>query len=353
MKSLPRVATGLIAAIAAFVAPGAAYAAGESTVISGKAYVDLTNVEAKNDGTKTAASGTGVDVKRFYLGVTHVFDDTWSANITTDFNYVGSDGETQLYVKKAYVRAKLSDAFAGLLGSADLPWVPFVEDLYGYRYVENTLVDRLKFATSADWGIHAVGKVAGRASYAVSVVNGAGYKNPKRSNSMDVEARLGLAPIPGLTLAIGGYSGKLGNDVENATTFHSARRLNALVAYVDSGLRLGAEYFQARDWNQVTTTASDEADGFSVWASYDFTPVWGVLARADRAKPSKELKPSLEDEYLNLGAVAHVRKDIDVAFVYKREKVRGDGAIGTSNGTIGATREGTYEEIGVWLQAVF
>jgi len=25
---------------------------------------------------------------------------------------------------------------------ADLPWVPFMEGLYGYRYVENTLIDR-------------------------------------------------------------------------------------------------------------------------------------------------------------------------------------------------------------------
>jgi hypothetical protein len=40
-------------------------------------------------------------VKRFYLGVDHKFNDVWSANLTTDFNYVSGDGETNLLVKKA------------------------------------------------------------------------------------------------------------------------------------------------------------------------------------------------------------------------------------------------------------
>ncbi len=48
---------------------------------------------------------------------------TW----TTDFQYVGNDGVTNVYIKKAYVQAKLSDALVFRAGSADLPWVPFVE----------------------------------------------------------------------------------------------------------------------------------------------------------------------------------------------------------------------------------
>src|SRR5262249_8696258 len=123
------------------------------------------------------------------------------------------------------------DAFVARLGSADLPWVPFVEDIYGLRYVENVLIDRLKFGTSADWGLHAGGKVSdGMFNYGASVVNGAGYKNPTRSKSMDFEGRMGIAPLQGLSLAIGAYSGKLGKDVEGTTTpvKHTANRLDAL-----------------------------------------------------------------------------------------------------------------------------
>ncbi len=132
-SSLPLLAVPLLAI--AVAAP--AFAQGEeSTIVSGRMFADFTHLDLENDGVDSAANGTGIDVKRFYLGVTHNFDDIWSANITTDFNYVSNDSESQIFIKKAYLQAKLSDAFIGRLGSADLPWVPFVEDLYGYRYVE-------------------------------------------------------------------------------------------------------------------------------------------------------------------------------------------------------------------------
>ncbi len=207
--------TALVAG-ASLIACGAAMADEGATTVGGKAFIDFTNIDQTSDGTKQAASGTGADVKRFYLSVTHDFDKTWSANATTDFNYTSTTSETQLFIKKAYVQAKLSDAFVARLGSADLPWIPFVEDLYGYRYVENVLIDRLKFGTSADWGVHAGGKLLdGQFSYAASAVNGNGYKNPTRSQSLDVEGRVAYVPVTGLTIAVGFHSGKEGKDIAN------------------------------------------------------------------------------------------------------------------------------------------
>ena len=116
------------------------------TKVSGKMFFDFSNIDQKNSDTgKTAANGVGLDVKRFYLGIDHKFNDIWSANLTTDFNYVSSDGETNLFVKKAYVQGKFDKAAIFRVGSADMPWIPFVENLYGFRYVENTLTDRLKY----------------------------------------------------------------------------------------------------------------------------------------------------------------------------------------------------------------
>jgi hypothetical protein len=346
----------MVAATAGALASSAAQAADDTTTFSGKMFADLTNYDARNDGVDSANNGFGLDVKRFYLGVNHNFDDIWSVNLTTDFNYVSNDSETQLYVKKAYVQAKLSDAFVGRLGSADLPWVPYVEDLYGYRFVENVMVDRLKFGTSADWGVHAAGKLAdGKFSYAASVISGAGYKNPTRSNSMDLEARLAFKPIDGLSIALGGYTGKLGKDIQNSTTppQHTANRLDALVTYVQASFRAGAEYFTADNWNNVTALAADKADGVSVWASYNFGDKWSVFARGDTAKTSKDLNSDLKDEYFNLGVAAHPRKNVDVAFVYKNEKVDGGGTINTSNGNFGGLVEGKYDEVGIWTQVAF
>jgi hypothetical protein len=325
----------------------------EKTSISGKAFIDLTNIDQESDGTKTDASGTGLDVKRFYVGIDHVFDANWSANVTTDFNYVGNDGETQVYIKKAYLQGTFGDGLFVRAGSADLPWVPFVEGLYGYRYVENVLIDHLKFGTSADWGLHAGGKVAdGMVSYAAAVINGGGYKNPTRSKSVDFEGRVSFVPIDGLTLAAGFYSGKLGQDKESTDALHTAERWDALAAYVNSRLRVGAEYFQAKNWRNVLTAATDKADGYSVWGSWNFNDRMSAFARYDGADPSKDLNPDLKSDYFNVGFAYRPRKNVDLAVVYKEDKAD-SGVVGTSNGNIGGVDEGKHREFGLWAQVAF
>ena len=331
----------------------AADASSEKTNVTGKAFVDLTHVDQRSDGNTTDASGTGVDAKRFYVGIDHAFGDLWSANVTTDFNYVSNDSQTQVYIKKAYLQANVSDALVARLGSADLPWVPFVEGIYGYRYVENVLVEHLKFGTSADWGVHAAGKAAaGAFSYAVSAINGGGYKNPTRTQSMDVEGRVSVVPVKGLTLAAGFYNGKLGQDRATVSPQHTAQRVDALVAYATAKLRLGAEYVQADNWRQVLSSSADKASGYSAWASFDVSSGLSVFARYDDAKPSKTLAPNLENTYVNAGIALHPRKNLDLAIAYKQDKTD-SGSLLTSNGTIGGTRSGKFEEFGIWGQVGF
>jgi hypothetical protein len=362
-KSFP-VACAVAAALGS-LGSGTAVADVPLPTVGGKIFADLSNLDEKENDTKIAPSGTGVDVQRFYVIIGEKFDDMWSANITTDASYSSGGGAVDVFIKKAYLQYSLpgSKAFWVRLGSADLPWVPFVEDLYGYRYVDHVIVDRLHFGTSADWGLHGGGAIGG-ASYAVSVVNGSGYKNPTRSKTMDAEARLAYN-LAGVTFAIGGYSGKLGHDNyatastdTTPTTYHTANRFDALVAYVGNGARAGVEYFSANDWNNVTTPASDKADGYSAWASYDFTPMFGVFGRWDEAKTSKDLAPNLKDEYFNVGLAAHATSKIDVSLVYKHEKMD-NGFINTAYtgysaklGTV-AMSSGEVNEIGIFTQVAW
>jgi hypothetical protein len=315
------------------------------TQLNGKMFFDLTNIDQENNGDKTSASGTGFDVKRFYLSVTHQFDPTWSANLTTDFQYSSSlDSAADIYVKKAYLQGKFSDGFIARAGSADLPWIPFAENYYGFRYVENTLTDRLKFGTSADWGLHAGGDLAGKKlNYAVSVVNGAGYKNPTRSNSMDIEGRMGFVPMEGMVVAVGAYSGKLGKDTETVDALHTAQRGDVMVAYVKGGFRIGGEYFNASNWNNVLTAASDKADGYSLWGSFGLGS-GGItaFARYDRSNLSKDLDPSLTDTYYNLGVEFPLRKGIKLAAAYKHDQRKDDTSVDLKT-----------QELGVWGEVAF
>ena len=321
----------------------------DDTVVSGRMYYDLTSVEQKRDGDRIAPSGVGFDIKRFYVGIDHKFNDVFSANVTTDFQYSSALSSTELFIKKAYLQAKISDALIVRLGSADLPWVPYAEDIYGYRYVENTLIDRDKFGTSADWGVHAIGTLPGGIfSYAVSVIDGAGYKAPLRSEGMDFEGRLS-AKVDNFNVAIGGYSGKLGKKQEGVPTFHTAKRFNALAAYVAPTFRIGAEYFAADNWNNVTTVASDKSDGYSLFGGYSFTDQIGVFGRYDWVKPNKDTAPDKKDHYFNVGVTYSPAKIVDFSLVYKRDAID-NGTFATSNGTIGGLVKGTYDEVGLFGQ---
>jgi cell division protein FtsB len=330
-----------------------------NTSISGKAFFNVSNINQKSDGADSAQNGTQTELKRFYVGVDHKFDDTFSANITTDFRY-GTNGTSKdvlVYVKKAYFQAKVAPELTVRVGAADLPWVPFVEGLYGYRFVENTLIDRTKFGTSSDWGVHAGGSFAnGLVSYAVSAINGAGYKTLSRSsNTIDLEGRISVNPLKTITLAVGGYTGKLGKSADNlpdGANPHRATRFDALAAYTNKKIRVGVEYFAAKNWNTVASSVGDKSNGWSGFGSYAFTPKIGVFGRYDWVKPSRDINPSLKDQYFNVGVNYKPIAPLDFALVYKRDRAN-NGFINTSNGMIGGVDRGTYDEIGVFGQLVF
>ena len=328
----------------------------EGTKIGGKAFLNISSIDHESDGVDQSDGGVQTDVKRFYLSVDHGFDKTFSANLTTDFRYNsnGTSKDVLVYVKKAYLQAKLSDAAIFRVGAADLPWVPFVEDLYGYRYVENVLIDRTKYGTSSDWGVHFMGSALdGKLSYAASAINGAGYKTLSRSsNTIDLEGRVSFKPVDFLVLGVGGYTGKLGKSSETVDTEHRAIRVNAVAAYVGKRGRLGVEAFRARNWNNVTTPASDTTEGLSAFGSFNVNDKVSVFGRYDWLNPDKRNNGPLKENYFNLGASYAVAKGIDLALVYKRDRAE-NGFVSTSNGTIGGIEEGSYDEFGLFTQVKF
>ena len=327
-----------------------------NTVAGGVLFIDFTNIDQTSLGKDTAAAGTGLDVKRGYITIDHKFDDFWSANLTTDFNYSATTSETQLFVKKAYLQAKWSSEFALRVGSDDNPWIGFVDGLSGLRYVENSAVDKYGFGNSADWGIHALGVASdGFWTYNFAVINGGGYKNPTRTDSMDVEGRVSISPIQGLTLAAGGYSGKFGQDPANLDPLKSTRtftRTDLLAAYNTADLRIGGEWFSAdnnKNNIQYTLTsgspAKDSAEGYSMWGWYSFTKDWAVFARYDHVEPKQDTVSTQKDEYEYVGLEWVPRKGVKIAGVYKHERLK-DGLFPTKLDT-------KTNEIGVWAEVKF
>ncbi len=331
----------------------AAPAAYPSSKFGIRVYADVSSKENKDEGTgiKSNDSGVGVDVKRTYFTFSHDFDAKWSAVFQSD---IGDQGARRydVFVKKAYVQYKVNPNALFRLGAADTPWIPFVEGIYGLRYVEQTITDRLSFGASGDWGLHFAGKALGDSlNVALSAQNGRGFSNPSRSKNVDFEGRISYAPVKGLTLALGGYSGKRGLETDAAPAKHTATRTDALVAYGNDKFKIGGEWFEATNWNTVTSATKDKSDGYSVWGSFAATSAITVFGKFEEAKPSKDLKPLLKENYYNLGVQYRYNKAFAGALVYKYDEVKG-GTVSTGNGgTVGSTRagaKGKFNEIGIY-----
>lgn len=385
----------LAALLAMGIPAGAALGAEDgSTSVGGQVFLDVSHIsqqQEQKDGSEkdVPPTGTGFDVKRFYLSVDHQFNDMWSANLTTDAQFsssttAGSGGVAEVFIKKLYLQAKINDAFVVHAGAYTTPWAPFVESLYGYRWVEKTATDRLGFANTADWGLNATGKLADNLlTYSASVVNGAGHKNPTRTKDVDFEGRVGVSPISWLTLGAGYYNGHLGQITTANENFASntATRYDVVAGVNVSGLRVGAEYFNARNYKSASTktgvlggpggvvvapddttaVVSDKADGYSTWASYAFNEQFSLFGRYDQSKLSKDVVSGLKDTYYHLGVGFKPTKGIDLGVVYKHEKVD-DGVVSIASadanssyaiGGTSPTTGGKFDEIGLYAQYLF
>ncbi len=330
------------------------------TKISGRMYFNVSNISNKYDGNKVQDQG-GFQIKRFYIGIDHKFDDTFSGNVTMDVdnvaNSAGKNVGKGFYIKKAYLKAKLDKALAVSLGATDMPWIPYVEGIYGYRHLEKTVTDLFGYGTSADWGVHVGGDlVNGLVSYQVSAVDGGGYRDPKFTNSVDLEGRVSLA-YKGFNAAVGGYTGKLGNDTDTTVgSYRTAKRFNALLAYKDKvggvPVTIGGEYFTAKNWKVKTTSPEDKAEGYSVFASVSPVDKWSLFGRYDWLKPNKDTAPSRKANMFNVGVQYSPAKIVDLALIYKHYK--GDNGFSGGDFTDSALyANGKQDEVGLYGQFRF
>ena len=358
------------------------------TKVGGNIFFNVSNVYGANTSgagvySKNAGNGTGVYVKRIYLTVDHKFNDIFAANITTDAsNVVGNTSQYAntaaanstpattagvatttnssqsivgkgLYLKNAYLQAKIDPALIIRVGAAGTPWIPYIDNLAGLRYVDNDLTDRTSFGTSADWGVHVLGDLGKYLNYQVSVTDGAGYRKLYVTKNVDVEGRIS-ANFKGFFAAAGGYTGKLGNAAQGVVTYHTAQRANLAAGYKTDKFVIGGEWFLAKNWTSVTKTTADRDRGYSIFGKYNVTPKWALFGRYDWVKLTADTTKTdrTRDHYANAGIQYEPIKNVDISLVYKRDLVNtsaNGAAFSTTNGTIGATGgRGTYDEVGLF-----
>jgi len=119
----------------------------------------------------------------------------------------------------------------------------YLDRAYFAFHVSKSYLDQQKFDSSADAGVALSGKLASKLiSYDVAVVNGAGYSKISASQAMDLNARLGVYPVKGLTLDLNYRSGYMGKKTLGSTDVPKQTTVLALATYGSSAYRIGAEY---------------------------------------------------------------------------------------------------------------
>ncbi len=331
-------------AILAALLPVTAVAASTpgDTTVSTKLFINASDLQY--DGVQSDDQGWGVDLKRFYIDVDHQFGARWSARVTTDVQWARNSDPTDLWFKHAYLQGDFGKALTLRIGAAPLPWAGFANQWGGYRYIDKELITRAGVGGSSDWGVHALGQLSadGSVGYAVAALTGGGYKKATTGDGVDVAARVSWQPTKHTVLGVGTYRGTLAQDAGAAVRLHTAKRWTALAAYADDTWRVGAQWFRADNWRQVTKVQPDAARGWSAWASWKFAPHMAVFVRHDRTDPSLRVDPSMVERYDQLGLEWQHDKHLRLALVGKRDVSDSDFA-----------PRSEANEVGFWAQVSY
>lgn len=254
---------------------------------------------------------------RAYLGVKAKITDSWSAVVVgdvarptytevepvydettgdlVDVEVTEEEGPYTYYVKYAYGQYQPYEPVGFRFGIMPTPYIDRYEKAWGYRYVEKTPSDRVKWDSSADAGLALLGNLSKYGSYYAMVRNGEGYKHPENDSGKAAHFRLLLTPFQ-MSAAT--------RNLQLTTAFRYERNqrqdpkitsmmANSLLSYKymfndDWGINLGAGF----DW-MTTETDIDGDDAITGQIIHGYSVVYfpynlALFARVDLYDPDLE-----------------------------------------------------------------
>jgi len=312
----------------------------ETTVFSDLSQKKTTNLVGADKKT------LGLTLSRAYFTGKYSFNSDWMMRVTTDVNLDPklTKKNNNIFLKYAYVQGKLyGDAVVLRLGQSHTPWIDHEEHLWGRRYVSGVLIDTNHFDASSDLGIGFKGKVADdMVNYWVTYTNGSGYDHPAiKGSSMDIDSRIGLNLMKGLTLDFqyrNGYKGtkttpQVGN-TKKSTLFQTMTTYG-----MGHDFRIGANYVVNKDTTAATRV---KKTAYDLWGWTKITDQFGALGRFEYLKddglPTKQLKKT---RYV-LGVEYFPTKGVKLSMIYDYTKNDKGGVIDTAKGKV--TKIGLYSQ---------
>ncbi|MCZ6485823.1 MAG: porin [Acidobacteria bacterium] len=241
--------------------------------ISGYAFGDYYWMAANHDS--DLEDRNGFRFRRIYLTFDKSLSDAFDARLRLEMRSPGDfTSTTRLdpFVKNAYLRWKLSNRHQAHLGLSPTPTLNVVDEFWGYRWVEKSLLDLQKMATSADMGLALRGSLDSgeQLRYHFMVSNGSGTRG-ESDQGKKVLLSLGLYPSDSVILEL--YS-----DYESRPLNTNRRTFQSFLAYQAQWGRLGFQYV-----HQTRSGTPDlQLDALSLFGVAKLSPATSLFWRYDR-----------------------------------------------------------------------
>ena len=273
--------------------------------IGGVTYFDYSNTEkASGFNFKRQYFGYGGEVSDqvsykilFDVGRTNV----GAAVIEKDTSYKSEDTRLVVFLKKAQINYKSSFGRFnfGLIG---MNTYAVQESNWGYRFIENSAIDKYGFSATADIGIGFSKSLIDNLNLSLLFVNGEGFKKPQGDKYHKIAFNTTYGE--GNLNKNDGYNAGLVYTTEQTDT-DPITMTSIFGGFAGMGLRLGGEY-------DMLTKGSVESNIISVSANYAVRDKIDIFARYDMVDDNDDANKNGKN-YLVAGIVLTCDGGISVA----------------------------------------
>ena len=238
--------------------------------IGGVTYFDYTNSEGKSafNFNRQYFSYTGDDAENINYKI--IFDVGRINKIVDTEGKATEDTRLVAFLKKAQIDYKTSygKVSMGLIGTNTYG---VQEKNWGYRFIEQSAIDKNKFSSTADIGVGFSRSLIDNLNMSLQVINGEGFKQPQ----LDKYHKISLNTTYGERRLNknDGYNTGIVYSTE-ATDSDPTNMISAFGGFAGMGLRIGAEY-------DMLTKGNTESSIISVSANYSFMDNKDIFLRYD------------------------------------------------------------------------
>jgi hypothetical protein len=251
---------------------------GQNASFSGYMFGDVYYLASHDDeGLEDDLEGAnGLWFRRIYVTFDFGINDRWSARVRTEMNSPGD------FVSKEQLIPTVKDAYAQWkkgnhqinLGLSSTPTFAVIEDVWGYRALEKTLVDLQKIGPSRDMGVAFKGSLDRGKVVRYNVMLANGNSTSSESNQgKKVLVSLGVHLPQGLILE--GYA-----DYEDRPGETDRYTVQGFAGFQHRRGRLGVQYVHQN--REVEGGESLDVNGLSLFGVLQVTDNVSVYARYDR-----------------------------------------------------------------------